>query len=150
MAGRGPVRRMTRFASVVVVDARGWVLLQERDEHPAIDPGKWGFCGGHVEPGEELEAAAYRELEEETGLAPDGGLELFGDFTVFHEHTGTDDEVRLYLTRLDVTDADVECREGRQIVFVEPTAALGLDLTASAASVLPQVLASDHYRRLAR
>ena len=141
---------MNRFASVVVVDARGWVLLQERDEHPAIDPGKWGFCGGHLEPGEDFEAAAYRELEEETGLALTTGLEAFGDFTVFHEHTGTDDHVRLYLTRLDVTDADVDCREGRRIVFVEPAAALRLDLTASATSVLPQVLGSDAYRRLFR
>jgi len=29
---------MTRFSSIVLVDARGWVLLQERDEFPAIDP----------------------------------------------------------------------------------------------------------------
>ena len=34
---------MTRFASVVVVDARGRVLLQERDEHPEIDPEQVGL-----------------------------------------------------------------------------------------------------------
>ncbi len=139
---------MNRFASIVVVDARGWLLLQERDEHPALDPEKWGFCGGHVEPGEQVEAAAYRELEEETGLALADGLEHVGDFTVFHQHTATDDLVSLYLVRLELSDDDVECHEGRRIVFVEPGAARALDLTASATALLPQLLDSDHYRRL--
>ena len=44
---------MHRFASVLLVDRRGWLLLQERDEHPVIDPEKWGFVGGHVEDGED-------------------------------------------------------------------------------------------------
>ena len=66
------------FAAVVLVDRRGWILLQERDEHPAIDPWKWGLVGGHLEPGEEFEPAAYRELAEETEIvvAP-GGLRLW-------------------------------------------------------------------------
>ncbi|NGZ99920.1 NUDIX domain-containing protein [Nocardioides sp. W3-2-3] len=50
-----------RFASVLLVDERGWLLLQERDENPVIDPGCWGFVGGHVDEGEEPDAAAYRE-----------------------------------------------------------------------------------------
>lgn len=141
---------MTRFASVVIVDGRGWVLLQERDEHPAIDPEKWGFCGGHLEPGEDYEAGAYRELAEETGLtlAP-GDLAPAGDFTVFHQHTQTHDSFRLYAARLDLTDADVECHEGRRIVFVDPVRAHRLDLTASARVALPVFLDSDLYARLA-
>ena len=141
---------MTRFASVVIVDARGWVLLQERDEHPAIDPDKWGFCGGHLEPGEGFEAGAYRELEEETGLRlPVGDLEPVGDFMVFHEHTQTDDPFRLYAARLDLTDDDIECHEGRRIVFVDPAETPRLDLTASARIALPVFLSSDLYARLA-
>lgn len=42
---------MTEFAAVILVDRRGWVLLQERDERPVIAPEKWAFCGGHLEPG---------------------------------------------------------------------------------------------------
>ena len=64
---------MQRFASVVLVDSRGWVLLQERDEHPAIDPEKWGFVGGHLDAGEDFLAGAYRELAEETGIRLDEG-----------------------------------------------------------------------------
>ena len=59
---------MARFSSVVLVDDRGWILLQERDEHPEIDPECWGYCGGHLEEGEDFETAAYRELAEETGV----------------------------------------------------------------------------------
>jgi 8-oxo-dGTP diphosphatase len=144
----GTVPRVQRFASVVLVDSRGWVLLQERDEHPAIDPEKWGFVGGHLEEDEEYLAGAYRELAEETGLRLDDGLELFGQFTVRHVHTGSDDEFRLFVMRTDITDDDVECHEGRQIVFVDPGRVLALDLTAAAEIALPRFLDSDHYRRL--
>ena len=51
---------MHRFSSVALVDRRGWLLMQERDEHPVIDPEKWGLPGGSIEPGETPEQAAYR------------------------------------------------------------------------------------------
>jgi 8-oxo-dGTP pyrophosphatase MutT (NUDIX family) len=91
-------------------------LLQERDEFPAIDPEKWGFVGGHLDDGEDYLAGAYRELEEETGLR---------------------------LTHLG--DDDIECHEGRQIVFVEPSRVPELDLTAAARIALPAFLASADY-----
>lgn len=43
----------------------GKVLLAQRAKPPV---GIWAFPGGHVEPGEATEAAAHRELLEETGL----------------------------------------------------------------------------------
>ena len=140
---------MTRFSSIVLVDARGWVLLQERDEFPVIDPEKWGFVGGHLDEGEDFEAGAYRELEEETGLALDGGLELFSPFEVFHEHSGSLDEFRLFVMRTDLADADIDCREGRQIVFVDPEKVLDLDLTAAARVALPVFLSSPAYAAMA-
>ena len=136
---------MQRFSSIVLVDHRGWVLLQERDEFPVIDPEKWGFVGGHLDEGEDFEAGAYRELAEETGLELDGGLELFSPFEVFHEHSGSVDEFRLFVMRTDLTDDDVECHEGRQIVFVDPARVPDLDLTAAARVALPVLLASPAY-----
>jgi 8-oxo-dGTP diphosphatase len=141
---------MAEVVLVGVVDERGWVLLQERDEFPVIDPEKWGFVGGHLDDGEDFEGGAYRELEEETGLHLEDGLELFSSFEVFHEHSSSLDEFRLFVMRTDLTDDDVECHEGRRIVFVDPTSALALDLTAAATIALPVFLGSDHYARMTR
>ncbi len=138
---------MHRFACVFLVDPRGWLLLQERDEHPVIDPEKWGLVGGHVEDGEEYEPAAYRELEEETGIRlPPGSLRFWRELPVFHEAYGTLDTTQVYVGRTDLTDADIVVGEGRQIVFVEPAAARGLDLTTSATVAVPEFLDSAEYR----
>jgi 8-oxo-dGTP pyrophosphatase MutT (NUDIX family) len=140
-----------RFSGVVLVDRRGWILLQERDEHPRIDPEKWGLAGGHVDPGEDFAAAAQRELEEETGLdLPRGALHLFEEFVVDHrEAYGTWDLMQVFVAATDLTDADIDCREGRQIVFVDPCVARGLDLSSAATDIVPAFLDSPLYATMA-
>lgn len=70
--GTGPGTRRTS-ARVVLLDETGAVLLL-RGADPAIDdpdkpaPRWWFTVGGAVRPGEDLAAAAARELAEETGL----------------------------------------------------------------------------------
>ncbi len=54
------------LAAIAVVVRAGQVLLVRRKKEP--DAGKWGFPGGHVEPGETALAAATRELAEETSI----------------------------------------------------------------------------------
>lgn len=137
------------FGCVLLVDAAGRVLLQERDEGAPIDPDRWGLPGGHLEPGEDPLAGAYREVEEETGVRLEPGtLEPFGLVEVFHPHYGSVDEAHLFVGRVDLTDADIECREGRQIVFVEPARARDLDLTMTGVLAVPPFLDSEQYRRL--
>lgn len=135
----GAVRR---FATVVLVDTRGWVLLQERDEHAPIDPDTWGLVGGHVEEGEEFEPAAHRELAEETALAAD-----LTHWRTFRVHESADD-MAVYVGATTATDADVVCGEGRQIVFVEPGAVPTLRLSEAAGVVVPQFLGSTAYAGL--
>ncbi|MBI3507191.1 MAG: NUDIX hydrolase [Proteobacteria bacterium] len=55
-----------RPAAIAVVKRDGRFLLVRRANPP--DPGRWGFPGGKVEPGETVAEAAVRELAEETGV----------------------------------------------------------------------------------
>jgi 8-oxo-dGTP pyrophosphatase MutT (NUDIX family) len=61
------------------------LLLHEREE------GRWTFPKGHVEPGETLEAAALREIREESGLSQLSVTRDLGEFTYrfFHPVHGT-------------------------------------------------------------
>jgi 8-oxo-dGTP diphosphatase len=138
----------SRLAVILLVDPRGWVLLQERDEGAPRAANQWGMVGGHVEDGEAFEPAAYRELEEETGVAlPAGSLRLWRDaeFTYPDGHHG---RYHVYAAPVDLEDADIVVGEGRQIVFVEPGVVPTLDLSASSRHFVPEFLASDFYRKL--
>ncbi len=139
---------MRRFSSVVLVDRRGYLLLQERDEHAGIDPERWGFPGGHVEPGEAPHVAAHRELAEETGVRLPGALARVGTWSIEHGDPAAGaepDEVHLYTAPVDLADADVACHEGRQMVFVDPGVARGLPLTVATRVILPAFLDSPVY-----
>jgi isopentenyldiphosphate isomerase len=58
-----------RVAHVLVVKPSGELLLQKRSPDKDIQPGKWDTSvGGHLDPGEDYEAAAYREMAEELGI----------------------------------------------------------------------------------
>lgn len=58
-------------ATLAAVIRDGQVLLVRRTNPP--DAGLWGFPGGKIEHGETIEAAAVRELFEETGVRAEAG-----------------------------------------------------------------------------
>ncbi len=58
------------IANILVLDTDNNLLLQHRDDNPAINnPGMITGFGGAVEPGESVREAALRELKEETNLS---------------------------------------------------------------------------------
>lgn len=142
---------MRRLSVILLVDPRGWLLLQERDSDAPLAPDVWGMVGGHVEDGEDFEPAAYRELEEETGIRldpADGALRLWRDepFGYSDQDEPFHYQVRVGTTAL--TDADIVVGEGRQIVFVDPAAIPGLARSESCAHFVTAFLASSTYAEL--
>ena len=134
------------YASELLVDAAGRVLLQHRDEHAPRAPLLWGMVGGAVEAGESPEEAAYRELLEETGLAV-AELALWRS-EAFAWSDGSVAGYHVFVARTGATDADVVLGEGLAIVFVAPDEIASLPLTESGEHFLSAFLRSTTYRAL--
>ncbi len=87
----GIIKRMTLGVRTMVLDGNK-VLLVRHTYYPG-----WHFPGGGVDPGETIEAAARREILEETGFAVNGPLELFG---LYHHTFASDrDHVSFFIAR---------------------------------------------------
>jgi 8-oxo-dGTP diphosphatase len=140
-----------RVAGVILIDRRGWILLQRRSMDAPASPGQWSFPGGGIEDGEEPEEAARRELLEETGLTVDG--ELIPYWSGLRPSTSAVSgrvEWHLYCAATDARQEEVVLGEGDAMEFIAPKDALALDLAATPRALLPGFFASETYARLAR
>lgn len=143
-----PVSVSRRFATVLLVDDDGRVLLQERDEHAPRAANLWGMVGGHVEEDEDFDTAVYRELAEETGLElPAGSLRLWREEDFFYPD-GYGGRYRVYVGRVGLTDEDIVVGEGRQIVFVEPERIPTLALAGSSHHFVVPFVSAPVYEAL--
>jgi 8-oxo-dGTP pyrophosphatase MutT (NUDIX family) len=106
-------------ASVIVEDENGRILLQRRSDNHL-----WCYAGGSVELDEEVEAAAKRELLEETGLVANR-LTLFGVFsgkTTHYVYPNGDEVSNVDIVYLcDDYDGDLRCQaeEVEELRFFE-------------------------------
>jgi 8-oxo-dGTP diphosphatase len=131
-------------AVMLFVNARGEVLLQLRDNIPAIRfPNHWGCIGGGVERGETPEQAMLREVDEELGIAP-GPHEYVG---TYNRYSG---DIHIYTSRLDATAESLMpgLTEGQRVAWHTPQAAMMLPLVPWLEYTLPAFVRSDVYRRV--
>jgi 8-oxo-dGTP pyrophosphatase MutT (NUDIX family) len=81
-------RCIRRVARVVVLDSAQSVLLVRYLSHRPDRPGFWVVPGGALEAGETHQAAAARELREETGLSAEIGPKLWSRDVEFDSPQG--------------------------------------------------------------
>ena len=109
--GSGAARRPVDVAVGVLIDPEGRFLLTSRPVGKAY-AGYWEFPGGKVEPGESIEQALRRELQEEIGVtiasAEPWKVEMFD-----YPHA----LVRLHFCRVRLWSGTFEMREGQQMAW---------------------------------
>ncbi len=139
-----------------MVDPRGRVLMQLRDDDPKIMfPGCWGLTGGSGNAGETPAETARREVHEETGLAL-GKIEAFRAY-YFNEGAGppggkraaarraADYELYLFHAPCAVPVEEMVCGEGRELRFFAPDELDALDIAYNHREALADFFASPAY-----
>src|SRR5256714_2508725 len=148
-------------AGVILVDPDGRILLQLRDDDPAIMfPGHWGITGGAGHADETPEQTARREVREETGLTL-GKLEPFKAYYFPSDAAGNGKkraaskasaEYELYLYHAPcVTPAEeMVCGEGRGLRFFAPHELPVIDIAYNHRDALTEFFATPAYARYLR
>lgn len=109
---------MKVYVSCILVSKTGELVLQLRDDNPAIkDPNSLSLFAGAVEEGESLEDAITREIWEETTLRPD-------DFTYLFAWDNGDGRVSHVFCLDNVNTADIDVREGQGFRLIKSQADL--------------------------
>lgn len=98
---------MKSFVNVILYDHRGRILLQQRDNNPAIYyPGHWGIFGGQIEENESPIVAAIREITEELNY-------VMTHCTLIKKFTFDSERIDYLLTELHPMQlSDVKLSEG--------------------------------------
>lgn len=106
-------RPITVGVRMMVVDPEGRVLAVRHSYR-----GGWHFPGGAAKRGETLEAAARREIREETGIAVADPVELLGMYFTEDEHKS--DHVAVFVARHWEGEAAADLKEIVDIAWIAP------------------------------
>ncbi|MGC5053900.1 NUDIX domain-containing protein [Micromonospora sp. DT48] len=89
-----------RCAGALIVAPDGHLFFQRRSPHRRLFPNCWDIVGGHLEPGESVQEALYREVTEETGWRVSEVIAEVGEY----RYVGDDGLTRIesdWLVRVD-------------------------------------------------
>lgn len=106
-----PADGRTEVAVGVLIRSDGALLLSTRPPGKAY-AGYWEFPGGKIEPGETVEQALRRELQEELGITI-GAAEVWRVTEHDYEHA----RVRLHWCRVRRWDGEFQMREGQSMAW---------------------------------
>ena len=140
MSREYPRYPLVGVGAIVIKDSK--ILLIRRGAEP--NRGKWSIPGGMVEPGEDPDKAALRELQEETGIIGKV-LGLFG----IYQYVERDNEgrVKYHFLLLDYLVEPIggepkASSDAMELRFTGLNEALSLDLTDTARQLIMDLLDS--------
>lgn len=114
---------------VWIYDPKGWVLLQQRSQAHASDPGKWDIsAAGHIDFGETALEAAKREVREELGMEIDPTkFELASRKYIEHKAISNhpkipkeylhNEYINFYFLKLDKSNSEIKLVDGEVGAF---------------------------------
>ena len=118
--------------SAILINPQGQVLLQQRDDNPAIRyPGHWSLFGGTIEEGETPSEAIAREVHEEI----DFELRNFG---LFREFVQNNKREFAFAGELTAGLDELTLREGQGMNFFYPSQLRGLQIRPDDKETLEQ------------
>lgn len=131
-------------SGILLVDWRGRILLQQRDDHiPPEGYGRWAIPGGGREGDEEPLATALREFEEETGIR----LKQLRHYASFGPMAGLRLRALHLFSANEAVDEDaIEVNEGLDFRFWSPPEIATLRMNPVTRQLVDSFLASSHYR----
>jgi 8-oxo-dGTP diphosphatase len=136
-----------KWAGIVLVNARGEILLNLRDDNPEINwPNQWDVIGGVVEDGETPDECMVREMMEETG-------EVLTDFRAFNAYDvplldGGVAQFHVYSAPLDKPAPELTLGEGQEHRFFAVAQLEALRVVRGTDMVLREFIASPDYQAL--
>ncbi len=106
--------------SAILMNDAGQVLLQQRDDNPAIRyPGHWALFGGTIEDAEVPADAVAREVQEEIGFE----LETFGLFREFEQNNKRE---FAFVGNITANLDELSLSEGQGMNFFNPSELMNL------------------------
>lgn len=139
---------LPQVAVGLIIDERGRLLLQHRDDRPDVtEAGHWGFFGGHVDPGERPSAAFLREIDEELGWRPRHFEHYLTREVTPISGRGWHVLSHVFAAHLDIAPDALDLREGQDLGLFAPDA-LPDAVVPGIVPIIAEFARSDAYRRL--